>query len=322
MDVSDGTCFESEVTVRENPVVEQAEHSADIVVSSNDNVIISTDSDIEKGSMSAVQLQELLATLMQTIQSEISKQTAALEAKLTAESSRQSAEAAKQTATLETKLIAESNKQSAESAKQTVTSLDSMDSKLTSAIEKLKSELRYENEKLADSLIARSESEIAAIREECNAKISSEIRVVADKIDRVSRDAESKITSLNNTIESVRECMNDRINAHVVQARKETDRQGQEITAASSSLLASIKEHKEQIGVTVETLNQEISKSREYTDNKLKYVDSKFSTISEEIQDIKQHSSADISRLGITLADLQAKLMAGPFRSGLMSGHR
>jgi len=174
MDVSDVTSFASEVTVRENPVVEQAEHNADIVVPSNDNVTISTDSDIEKGSMSAVQLQELLATLMQTIQSEIGKQTAALEAKLTAES----------------------NKQSAESAKQTVTLLDTMYSKLTSAIEKLKSELRYENEKLAESLIARSESAIAAIREECNAKISSEIRVVEDKIGRVSRDAESKITSL------------------------------------------------------------------------------------------------------------------------------
>ena len=61
-------------------------------------------------------------------------------------------------------------------------------------------------------------------------------------------DAENKITSLNNTIESVRECMSERINAYVVQARKETDRQGQEITAASSSLLANIKEHKEQMG--------------------------------------------------------------------------
>jgi hypothetical protein len=94
MNVSDVTCFESdtEVTVRENPVLEQAEQNADIVLSSNDNVTISTDSNAEKGSMSATQLQELLATLMQTIQFEICKQTAALEAKLTAESTEQSAE--------------------------------------------------------------------------------------------------------------------------------------------------------------------------------------------------------------------------------------
>jgi hypothetical protein len=38
-----------------------------------------------------------------------------------------------------------------------------MDSKLDSAIENLKSELRYENEKLTESLIARSESVNAAI---------------------------------------------------------------------------------------------------------------------------------------------------------------
>jgi len=128
--------------------------------------------------MSATQLQELLATMMQTIQSEISKQTATL--------------------------------------------LDTMDSKLTSAVEKFKSELRFENEKLAERLIARYESANAAIREECIAKISSEIRVVTDKIDSVSRDAENKSTSLNISIESVRECMSERINAHVVQARKET----------------------------------------------------------------------------------------------------
>jgi hypothetical protein len=53
--------------------------------------------------MSATQLQELFATLMQTIQSEICKQTAALVA--------------------------------------------TVDSKLASAIENLKSELRYENKK-------------------------------------------------------------------------------------------------------------------------------------------------------------------------------
>ena len=143
MGVSDVTFFESdaEVTVRENPALEQAEQNANIVVTNNDNVTICTDSNVDKSRMSATQLQELLSTLMQTIQSEICKQTAALEAKLTAESSKQSTEPAKETAAL----------------------VATMDSKLTSATEKLKSELRYENEKLAESLIARSEPANAAI---------------------------------------------------------------------------------------------------------------------------------------------------------------
>ena len=77
----------------------------------------------------------------------------------------------------------------------------------------------------------------------------------------------------------LRVCVNARMNAHVVQVRKDTDRQEQEITAASSSLLASIRERKEQVGVTIENLSHEISKSKEYAD-------SKFSTVSGEIQDI------------------------------------
>jgi hypothetical protein len=212
MDCSDVTCFESEaeVTVWENPAVEPG-HNANIAVTSDGNVTGCTDCNLDKCSMSTTQLQELLSIMMQNIQTEICKQTAALEAKLTAESSKQSAESAKQTAALVT----------------------TMDSKLASAIENLKSELKYEHEKLAVNLLARFESANVAIREELNAKISVEIKVVSDKIDNVSRDAGDRITTLKNTIESVRECMNERMNAHVVQTRKETDRQGQEITAAS-----------------------------------------------------------------------------------------
>jgi hypothetical protein len=85
MDGTDVTYFESddEVTVRKNPALEQAEQNANIVVTSNDNVTTCTDPNVDKGtsSVSATQLQELLATLMQTIQPEICKQTGGLEAK-------------------------------------------------------------------------------------------------------------------------------------------------------------------------------------------------------------------------------------------------
>jgi hypothetical protein len=62
----------------------------------------------------------------------------------------------------------------------------------------LKSELRYENEKLPESLIARFEP-ANAIPEELNAKLGSEIRVVSDRLDNVSRDADNKTATLNNT---------------------------------------------------------------------------------------------------------------------------
>jgi tRNA threonylcarbamoyladenosine modification (KEOPS) complex Cgi121 subunit len=76
--------------VREYAVAEQIEQNVDIVVMCSDNVTICTDSNINNGSM-----QELLSALMQTIQSENCKLTAALEAKLT-ESHKHSAETAKQ----------------------------------------------------------------------------------------------------------------------------------------------------------------------------------------------------------------------------------
>jgi hypothetical protein len=50
----------------------------------------------------------------------------------------------------------------------------------------------------------------------------------------------------------------------VVQTRKKTDRHGQDFKEASSSLLASIKEHKEQMGVTFDNKSHKISKSKEY----------------------------------------------------------
>ena len=98
MDGSYVTCFESDagITVRENLALEQAEQNENIAFTSNDNVTICTDSNVGKDSMFATQLQELLANLMQNIQSEICKQTAALEEKLTAESSKHSAESPKQ----------------------------------------------------------------------------------------------------------------------------------------------------------------------------------------------------------------------------------
>jgi hypothetical protein len=65
--------------------------------------------------MCATKLQELLSTVTQNIQSKLCTQAAALEAKLTAESSKQSAESAKQSAAL----------------------VATMNSKLTSAIENL-----------------------------------------------------------------------------------------------------------------------------------------------------------------------------------------
>jgi hypothetical protein len=85
MEDSNVNCSESnaEVTVRENAVAKQVEQNSNTVITSNDSITICTDSSMARNGMSSTQLQELLSTLLQTIQSENCKQTAALEAKLT-----------------------------------------------------------------------------------------------------------------------------------------------------------------------------------------------------------------------------------------------
>jgi hypothetical protein len=64
--------------------------------------------------------------------------------------------------------------------------------------------------------------------------------------------------------------MTERISAHVVLTGKEIDRLGQELTAASNSLLAGIEEHREQTEVTIHNLSQEISKLKVYTKSKFR----------------------------------------------------
>jgi hypothetical protein len=118
---SDVNCSElnAEGRVRVNPTTEHVGQNVNTVVTSKERVPICSNSIVDGSGMSSTQIQESLSTLLQTIQSENCKLTAASEAKLTSESNKQSAETAKQTAALEANI----------------------NSKLTSATEKLKFKL-------------------------------------------------------------------------------------------------------------------------------------------------------------------------------------
>jgi hypothetical protein len=260
-------------------VTEQPEQQVNTVDINSDKVTNCTDTNVNV--IPNTQLQELLSTLLQTIQSENCKLTATLEAKVTSEINKLSAESAKQIATLEINI----------------------NSKLASATEKLKSELKSENEKLAENLIAKCEKANAAVQEKLNAKLDTEIKAIKDKIDNVSKEHNNKFITLTNNIKGVQESMTERINSQVSQSRKEIDKQGLEITAVTSSVLASIKEHKEQIEVTVSNVSQELGKAKEYTDGKL-------NVVSKEIQEMKQYSVAEIAKLSSTVGTLQVKLMS------------
>jgi hypothetical protein len=89
----------AEGTTEVNLITEQPGQKVNTVDINYDRVTNCTDANVS--GISNTQLQELLSTLLQTIQSENCKQTAALEARLTSESNKLSAESAKQIATLE-----------------------------------------------------------------------------------------------------------------------------------------------------------------------------------------------------------------------------
>jgi copper chaperone CopZ len=73
-------------------------------------------------------------------------------------------------------------------------------------------------------------------------------------VDILKRDSEHDIDSLTKSVENLSGGMSTRVNAHVVQTRKELDKQGQ-------TLLASISEHKAETESTVANLRQEINQS-------------------------------------------------------------
>lgn len=70
--------------------------------------------------------------------------------------------------------------------------------------------------------------------------MDSEIKSVPQKIDNVRKDSENE---LNSETKDVSERMKERINARVVQNKKELDQEEQEVTSQP----ASVKEHKGQM---------------------------------------------------------------------------
>jgi hypothetical protein len=84
----------------------------------------------------------------------------------------------------------------------------------------LKSEIREENKRLADSLTAKFEAAHHKIREHFDAKLSSEIIIVSAKIDNVQKDNESKVSNLSSTIDKVYVRVNEKIYTNLDQTKE------------------------------------------------------------------------------------------------------
>jgi len=162
----------------------------------------------QSSNISRDQLQEFLNTVMQGIkagQEESKKQTAALE-EFRQQTAAGQEESKKQTAAL---LKAELAKSTAETAK------------LASAVESLKSEIKEENEKLANSLTEKFEAADDKIRKYFEAKLSSEIVTVSAKIDDVRKDNEGEISKLSSAIDEVYVSVTEKFDTAVTQTKEE-----------------------------------------------------------------------------------------------------
>jgi phosphatidylserine/phosphatidylglycerophosphate/cardiolipin synthase-like enzyme len=117
----------------------------------------------QSGSISHNKLQEILNNVMQGIK-ESARQTAEESREQAAEESRKQTAALQEEFKKQTAAQDEFRKQTAEES-----------AKLTSAVEGLRAEIKEENKKLADSLTAKFEAAHHKIREDSDAKLTSEI---------------------------------------------------------------------------------------------------------------------------------------------------
>jgi hypothetical protein len=178
----------------------------------------------------------------------------------------------------------------AESCKETA-ALQTEVAKLT---ETLKAQLSEEDEKLAASLTGSFEAANTKLRGEFNVKFRLEIQGVSGKVDILKRDAEQGIENVTKSVGDLSEEMSTRVNAHIVQRRKELDEQGQEIITSSKVVLPNIREHKAGTESTASNLRQAIKQSREHVDGWLNSMSGEVKTSIQEcerqIQSVKHGS--------------------------------
>jgi len=198
-----------------------------------------------------------------------------------------------------------------ESSKQTA-AFQTEVSKLT---ENLEAKCRQENEKLAANLTERFEAANAKLREEFNAKLQHEIQCVSERLDILQTDTEHGINNLTKSVENINEGMNARVNAHIVQTRKELDKQGQEIINSSKVVLTSISEHKTETEATVANLRQEMNQKLEHVDSLLNTisgdVNSRFQERENQFQSIKQAIDLEIVKVNKAISSLEERITTG-----------
>ena len=109
--------------------------------------------------------------------------------------------------------------------------------------------------------------------------------------------------------------MSTRVNALIVQTRKELDKQVQGIITSSKVVLANIREHKAETESTVANLKQAINQSRGRGDGLLNSplgeVRTSLQKCESQIQSAKHANESEIIRINKAICSVEAKITAG-----------
>jgi hypothetical protein len=109
----------------------------------------------------------------------------------------------------------------AESSKQTA----AFRTELAKLTETLKTQFRQENERLAVSLTEKFEDANTKLREEFNVKLQHEMLCVSERVNILKSNTEHAIDNLKKSVENLSDVMSSRVKAHIVQTRRELDKQ-------------------------------------------------------------------------------------------------
>jgi len=133
-------------------------------------------------------------------------------------------------------------------------------------------------------------------------------------IDILKINSEHDIDNLTKSVEYLCEGMSKRVNANIVQTRKELGKQGQEIITSSKTVLASTSEHKAETETTVANLRQETKHKREYIDSMLNSISGKvrsnIQVCHSQIQIVKHANDSEIMRVNNAIRSLEVKITA------------
>jgi hypothetical protein len=109
---------------------------------------------------------------------------------------------------------------------------ETFDSKLQSAIRDITTKFQDENRKLFTDLTNQFKAETAKLKQGLSFKTKTEVNSVSQALNNLREETETEIANCK-TLESKCGGLNERINAHIVEARKEMGRISQEVNTKS-----------------------------------------------------------------------------------------